>query len=283
MLFSEISNSNIIALCLISLALLALIAIITAISWRRQADSYEKLLWAMMKSADAAEEELTALKVVNKQLVDTQVAWGHAWDFVADCVAQGGAVLALATLPEQPTPPAASWQEDEPHQGSKENVFAPVPLCRSKTQRAMQAETPREPVLVLTTQQADATTHAFELLVLRPRDAVSRAMLPQRRPQVFMACIEVSISPKLALTGVKSYNLYIDSVPGISRGATSLAMDQLLLRAQREGVQQITGTLTQSISDEAHRARLYSFYLVKYGFSYDPDSGLLSKQLSTAA
>lgn len=59
-------------------------------------------------------------------------------------------------------------------------------------------------------------------------------------------------------------------------------MDWLLKRSRKESVQEIAGSLTQSIISEAHRARLYHFYIRKYGFGYTALTNRLSKILPTA-
>ena len=244
---------------------------------RKSSAHYKKMFLTTVATLGETNAQQAALRTGN-ELLHKQVMDGeNTWDFVAGYLANGGAVLALTTLSKSPSQTRLSQQESGPPQGSEADVFVPIPACPVRSIDTAVAA--REPVLVLTSKADDTDDTPFHIVVLRPADTLDQAVRKQLCSPVFVACIEVSIRRDPWPGNAKRYEIFIEPVRELSRGAASLAMNWLLDRAGKEGVQEIGGSLTQSIINEAHRGRLYHFYVRKHGFGYTALTNRLSKVL----
>ncbi len=259
---------------LLAVAILAVVAAQQAYTWYQSSLHYEQKWKDRCDAHGHANAQIKALESNNSQLKQELEYWENTWNFTADYLNKGGAVLALNTATSQSKYAAATEEETAPHLGSKENIFLPIPVCSLKIQ---DAAIEQEPVAILTNMLGDTSGRSFHIVVLRLQDAIAKEILKHLCPPVFVAKIHVDILEERIFNAGKRYKLDIEPVSGKSRGANSLAMDWLLKRAKEEGVKEIFGTLTQSIINEAHRIRLYNFYIRKYGFIYTPENNTITK------
>lgn len=158
----------------------------------RKSSGQDKKLYLTTAEALGEANAQQAVLTTQSTLLKQQVTDGrNTWDFVADYVANGGAVLALTTISKQPSQALFSQQASGPHEGSRADVFVPIPVCPVRSTEAAIME--REQVLVLTNRADDTDNLPFHLVVLRPPDALAQTALQQLCPPVFAARIEVSI------------------------------------------------------------------------------------------
>lgn len=244
----------------------ALVAVSKVYSWYLSAHSYKKQWQQSLIVQGERHAQLTALTAANAQLQEDAAAWQNTWDFTADYLAKGGAVLALTTIAQQPGVAHLFPEDSGPHQGSATDIFFPAPALPPPRYANVPVE--QVPVLVLTNAVSDAATSSFHIVVLQPSDAWAQAALRPGSPPVFAAHITVDIRRDSWLENSRQYYFCVEPGATISRGANSVAMAWLIKRAEQAGVREICGVLTQDIINEAHRGRLYNFYLRKHGFLY---------------
>ncbi len=247
---------------------MAVIAAERAYSWHRSSHYHEKVRKQTLANLSQANEQLAELTTDHALWRAQATSSQNTWDFVAVYLAKGGALLALTTIRKQPVQTIPTAEQSGPHWGSEADIFMPIPIFTIKKDEAVPIE--RVPVVVLTDKATDAGTNAFHIVVLQPQQAPAQVEIHAIRRPVFEACIHVTIIRDFRQQKPTQYQLYIVPTATISQGANSLAMDWLVKRAQKEGVEEIFGFLTHSIVDEAHRGRLYSFYLKKHGFVHTP-------------
>ncbi|MGY3089942.1 hypothetical protein ACVWYF_002990 [Hymenobacter sp. UYAg731] len=269
--------TNVLLLGLLTVAFWAVVAAERAYFWHQSALDYENKWKDRCDMHGLVNTQIKELKASVFHLQCVAKTWENSWDFTADYLDKGGAVLALTTVSAQSKYVAVIEEEPGAHLGSKENIFLPIPVCGP---RVPEAATVQEPVVVLTNKPFDASESSFHIVVLRTQDAIAKEALQQLSPLTFVAKIHVDILNEDKVNASKRYKFDIDNVSGKSRGANSLAMDWLLKRTKQEGVKEIFGTLTQSIINEAHRIRLYNFYIIKYGFVYNPENNTIAKTIS---
>jgi hypothetical protein len=266
----------------LSAAFLVVVVLIIAASkvysWYLSAHSYKEQ-WQQSSSVQGEQHtQLTALTNANAQLRAHVAALQNTWDFTADYLAKGGAVLALTTIAQQPSSAHLFPEDSGPHQGSEDDIFFPVPA--PPPPRDVNTPVEQVPVVVLTSAVSDAAIDSFHIIVVQPADVGAEAALLQEVPPAVAAHIEVTILRDSLQEDQRQYYFRIEPGAIISRGANSIAMEWLIKRAERKGVQKIWGVLTQSITDEGHRARLHHFYLRKHGFlstSVDQETHLTKK------
>lgn len=262
------SLGNWLPVSLIILSILAVFAALRAYSWRKSSSYYEDLWKKGAEAHGQINSQLVEVTSNYRSLQNQSAGWQSFWASVAEYLQKGGAVLALTTVRSQSVYTPSSGGELELCQGSKENMFVPIPALPSRKNDMDSIGS--EQAIVLTDNAYDKDGHSFYIVVLVPNNEAIEAALEQSRTPVTIARIGVTICGDGSLSSPKQYKIDVEPLAGISRGANSLAMNWLLKRAEKEGVKEIYGYLTHSIVYEDHRARLYNFYIRKYEFVYTP-------------
>jgi len=253
---------------LLLIACMAVIAAERAYFWHRSSCYYERVKRETLEKLGQANEQIAGLTADLTRFQAQATSSQNTWDFVANYVANGGALLALTTIRKHPVQTIPTEEQSGPHRGSEADIFIPVPIFTVKKDEAGPVE--RVPVVVLTDKADDEEADSFHIVVLQPQKVLAQADLQMLIRPVFEAHIHITVIRDLWQQKPTQYQLYIEPTATISQGASSLAMDWLVKRAKKEGVGEIFGFLTHSITSEAHRGRLHNFYLKKHGFVHTP-------------
>ena len=232
--------------------------------WKNKAARFEHYYELVQQKRD----ELTA---TNKLLHSDHHLLVHItanYALLTEIIAGGGQVVGAGLVSAAAPAPSSHDTSEKKHLGSSENVFNPPPLCRvsSKLERHEQVM-----ALVITDEAETSVTEGtkFNVVVCYPQEALQKAASPNCTPLQQLhtwALIEVIRCEK------EKYKIDIPRTAYQSRGAMALAMRYVIDRARREGAREIYGSLTH-FGLEAHRVRLYCFYIKKFGFTHTPLPG----------
>ncbi|RZK31184.1 MAG: hypothetical protein EOO61_18345 [Hymenobacter sp.] len=204
--------------------------------------------WQM---AEAKEKELRQDLLQAEQAFDFLLKRFNEWQLVGQ-----GEVRKVTAYPEE---------QNIPFPTDLKHAFDPMPDCRRPAENFAAVE--KEKVFLFTNDKTNEASN-FTVYVFNPRDSGKIGN------DAFIA--------KLAVTTVSNrylIDLYNDGLHHKSRGGSSLAMDYVISRANRCGIEALYGQLIP-YNKEIDRIRLSCFYGHKYSFTYEPSSNTLTKFLA---
>ncbi|WP_045687740.1 hypothetical protein [Hymenobacter sp. AT01-02] len=205
------------------------------------------------KLAESREENLKQELRRAQEAFDFLLQHVNEWRLVGE-----GEVRKAAAYPEEPAIPFPA---------NFKHAFDPIPECRKPVEEAAVAD--KEKVYLFTDDPTDEADN-FTVFVFNPKDA------GQHGNSAFIARIVVTTT-----IGSNRYTIdvYNDGQQHRSRGGNSLAMDYVLKRAKKHGIEALNGQLIH-FTEERDRIRLYCFYGHKYGFTYEPSTNTITKQVA---